>query len=674
MPYAVRRLLFTLSIALSLCTLSACDDPTPDRRRDGSVGDGAPAADEDGDGISDADEDRATNRDSDSDGTPDFRDDDSDGDGIFDRDEAGDTDPRTPPRDTDSDTRPDFIDDDSDNNGIPDLDEAPGDVDGDGRPNHADMDDDGDNLADARELRGALPPGDHDGDGTPDYHDPDADNDTILDGQEGDADTDGDGTPDFFDGDSDEDSIPDSIEAGDTDLVTPPVDTDEDGTDDFRDPDADADGISDRDEATMHGTRPNAADSDGDGISDLIEIAAGTNPLLMTDSPRTRGDFVFVVPYMMPPDPTRDTLSFRTSIQFADVYFLFDASGSMGEEQANLAAGVGTIMSNLTCTDTGTPCTRDAECGAGNICSPFTTTCIEDPATSSCILSVWTGAGQYGQAQGSGNLLINRTSLQENPATTSAGITLIPEDGGTEPLFGAVWAAVDPVGSPMPEMGCSPIAGLIGCAGYRADAVRILVAFSDEDSDGDVTATQAGTALRDRGVTFIGVASASAARGDMIELANASGSLNSSGMPLVFNANADGTGIDTVVTNAINEIVEGVPLRVTIEAADEPDDAGDALQFIERLETNTTGATCTAVPTEDANPAGDGVHDTFPSVTPGTRVCWDVVPRQNDTVMPTLTPQVFRARLTVRGDGSPLDSRIVYFLVPPRPPVIEGPG
>lgn len=38
----------------------------------------------------------------------------------------------------------------------------------------------------------------------------------------------------------------------------------------------------------------------------------------------------------------------------------------------------------------------------------------------------------------------------------------------------------------------------------------------------------------------------------------------------------------------------------------------------------------------------------------------------NTTVMPTADPQVFRARLTVRGDGSPLDDRIVYFLVPPR--------
>jgi len=48
-----------------------------------------------------------------------------------------------------------------------------------------------------------------------------------------------------------------------------------------------------------------------------------------------------------------------------------------------------------------------------------------------------------------------------------------------------------------------------------------------------------------------------------------------------------------------------------------------------------------------------------------------VVPRDNTTVMPTTEPQVFRARLTVSGDGSPLDARIVFFLIPP---TIELPG
>ena len=125
------------------------------------------------------------------------------------------------------------------------------------------------------------------------------------------------------------------------------------------------------------------------------------------------------------------------------------------------------------------------------------------------------------------------------------------------------------------------------------------------------------------------------------------------------------------VTNAINEVVEGIPLRVTIEATDEPEDDGDALQFIDYLQVNVSGGRCSAIaPLEDTD--GDGFDDAFPALLPGTPVCWDVIPRRNDAIEPTPVPQVFRARLTVYGDDSPLDARIVYFLVPPDISCIPG--
>jgi hypothetical protein len=53
-------------------------------------------------------------------------------------------------------------------------------------------------------------------------------------------------------------------------------------------------------------------------------------------------------------------------------------------------------------------------------------------------------------------------------------------------------------------------------------------------------------------------------------------------------------------------------------------------------------------------------------VTPGTPVCFDIVPRMNTTVMPTASPQLFRAHVDVIGDGvTVLDTRDVYFVVPP---------
>jgi hypothetical protein len=662
------RASFRLALVAGLLGLSACDPGPTGSRPDGGRPD-APSGprDTDGDTLTDEQEGGSSGRDTDGDGTLDSLDDDSDGDGLPDRDEAGDADLATPPRDSDADGIPDYADTDSDNNGIPDASEAPGDVDGDGRPNVYDTDDDGDGLGDARELRGATaPPADSDGDGVPDYHDLDSDGDTIGDRDDLDVDTDADETPDFLDEDSDADGIPDAMEAGDADLATPPVDTDMDTIPDFRDPDSDGDGLSDRDEVATYGTSPTSADSDTDGVSDLIEIAAGTSPIDGSESPRTRGDFVFVVPYMEPPDPTRDTLSFRTSIQFADIYFLFDRSGSMAGEISALRTAVGTVMADLTCMDFGVPCTRDADCAAGQVCG-LTGSCIEDPGIASCVTSPWTGGGWYLADY------TNVRSLQADPAATSAALGF-GTTGSTESLYRAVWQVADPAGAPGTESGCTgPGAGTIGCPAFREEAVRILVAFTDEDSDGGETAAQAAAALMASDITFIGVWSGTAgaaARSDLVDLANASGSVGRTGTPLVFDG-AD-SSVVPAVTMAINEIVEGVPLRATIEATDEPGDAGDSLQFIDYLETNTTAPDCAVIPTEDSD--GDGRPDAFPAVTPGTNVCWDVVPRMNVTVMPTESPQIFEARLTVRGDGSPLDARRVYFLVPPSPPVIEGPG
>ena len=64
-------------------------------------------------------------------------------------------------------------------------------------------------------------------------------------------------------------------------------------------------------------------DTDGDGVTDLIEISAcpvgdatcAADAITPTSSPRTRGDFVFLEPFLAPPDPLRDTLSFATDLR-----------------------------------------------------------------------------------------------------------------------------------------------------------------------------------------------------------------------------------------------------------------------------------------------------------------------------------------------------------------------
>src|SRR5262249_823353 len=157
------------------------------------------------------------------------------------------------------------------------------------------------------------------------------------------ADTDMDMTLDYHDTDSDNDGFTDAMEVGDIDLTTPPRDTDMDGIPDFRDPDSDNDGLSDSTEH-MDGTDPYNAATAINGIPALAGVAAaraggmaaGMAGTLRGWSPAPCGDLVFFEPYMMPPDPTMDTLIFSTSIRQADVYFLVDPTGSMSSEITSL--------------------------------------------------------------------------------------------------------------------------------------------------------------------------------------------------------------------------------------------------------------------------------------------------------------------------------------------------
>jgi hypothetical protein len=88
------------------------------------------------------------------------------------------------PCDTDSDGTPDYRDTDSDNDGIPDSIERgpdgnnPRDTDGDGTPDYRDTDSDNDGIPDSIERGSTCPtlsnctPRDTDGNGLPDYRQP----------------------------------------------------------------------------------------------------------------------------------------------------------------------------------------------------------------------------------------------------------------------------------------------------------------------------------------------------------------------------------------------------------------------------------------------------------------------------------------------------------------------
>ncbi len=688
-----RRIAYCLPLALMMT--AACGDGADDTGQGGDGGTGGQpptTLDADGDGISDADEGEG---DADGDGVANYLDDDSDGDGIPDAVEAGDDDVETKPVDSDGDGTADFLDTDADDNGILDADELDGDFDDDGVQNYADGDDDGDGIPDWMEIKAegadcdgdgepdelgtADTPKDCDGDGAVDYQDLDSDADHIGDADESTADTDEDGVPDRYDDDSDGDGISDAQEAGDGDVATPPADSDDDALPDFRDLDSDNDGVTDTEELDL-GTDPTNVDSDGDGVSDLVEVVAGTDPTDESDNPQANGDFVFIVPYKDPTTPPQDTVKFRTNIQYADVYFAFDTTTSMSAEltaMKDAATGIPAIVEDLRCADFNQPCNLDQDCGAG-IC--FQNSCIQDPnAGAGCIPDLWTGVGKFDILNTYHNIL----SLQPDPVATANAIPGT-NGGSTEAPFQPPVCISNPALCPGDTvLNCTT--GGVGCPAFRNDAIRIYVQITDADDQcsgaacSQFTAATAGAALQAADIKFVSLygtgdnGGAGTAQSVAEDIGIASGTVNSSGQPFVYLAiDAD------VVTNAVTAVLElarGKSLDTTIEAADADDgETVDALQFLDYLEINASGSGgCDIVsPTLDSD--ADSHQDEFPTLYPGKHVCWDVHPVAENTTLPaTDEPQIYRATLTVRGDGSPLDQRDVYFLIPPKDVVIAPP-
>ena len=105
---------------------------------------------------------------------------------------------------------------------------------------------------------------------------------------------------------------------------------------------------------------------------------------------------------------------------------------------------------------------------------------------------------------------------------------------------------------------------------------------------------------------------------------------------------------------------------VSVHLADDVD-ATVFIDFITPFNEDTSSCTggLTTLDIDD-----DTIDDVFVDVVPGTPVCFDIIPAENTTVPPAGDPQVFTAYVDVLGDFiTVLDTREVYFLVPPETPV-----
>jgi hypothetical protein len=517
----------------------------------------------------------------------------------------------------------------------------------------------------------------------------DSDSDGIADDEESAFDihdADMDGMLNQVDTDSDGDGMLDADEHGPVGPCSA-VDTDRDGIPDFLDTDSDNDGLSDADEHGTTNTSPTNTDTDGDGFTDLAEIAASTDP---TD-PASRipdTDFFVILPYMGP--HVVKQLDFATDLRVADVYFLVDATGSMGGPIRNVQTSLADIAMRVRGT------IPDVQFGVGYIEDfPF-----HDGLFPSPMHPYFGGDGdeayhhQQDITDDLGAVDTALAALVRPDSTMPSGYTAIGNggDGNESQVIGLYQTATGEGGSwtftrngtmwSLPPRECPAAPDdpgrRRGYPCFRPGSLPIVVMVTDVEFHNGQTSfsapytditpdpqhiTDAADAMNRLGARYIGVGirddSGMWTHGDHDFMATTTGSVDASGAPLVYPASMGEVGDQVVM--AIETLALHTPMDVTTEADDwQPNPDGvDATQFIKSI---------TAI--EGYGPgAGEGYdhHDdtTFYRVVPGTRLRFDV-DFQNDFRMPAATAQIFRAKIAVIGNFSArLDERNVYIIVPP---------
>lgn len=682
-------------------------------------------SDSDGDGIPDAVEAYTkvngclAPQNSDNDALPDFQDTDSDNNGLPDALEVyPDGSPYTPgkpPADTDGDKYPDYADPDNDNDTIDDIDELVNgvavDTDGDGLPDLDDFDSDNDTIDDGKEGLS-----DFDGDGIPNFRDSDSDNDGISDACEAGPnhklgnppiDTDKDGKYDFVDLDSDNDGLLDSEEDKNGNCIVDPGETD-----------------------------PRDPDSDGDGASDLIEISLGSDPNNKLDTPGSHGKVYFIMPYKDTPAPETGLLGVNIGLQKADLAFIMDTTGTMAQEITGLKAGLTSIISSvskfLPDVQTGIAAHDDypvppyglAEAGDQAFYIPTNGLITDDPSkTLSALNTLTTHNGGLDDAPESQVLAMYRALTNESyqypgmivsPTTVPAG------------RFGSLGFRKDAL----------PLLISVTDApfhnGRRASAPSVLhdpYSFNGVAPYPPPTIDSLVTVMNQRGAKFLGISSSDGQRAgadpyeDLAYLCDQTKSL---ALPKVFQGackttlggNAisipdgpDGTcrmifdvprqtgdGISQRVIDGVRALLKSFVIDVRVVAErdeqlvdDDIDTVDDFIQYIEvhsgGFDPNDTSLPCIVVNpginTADnyTGPKGehvgnDGRYETVKGAVADTRVCFNVVPKQNTKFPPKDTVQIFHAVLQLKARANTSTTtpelnfgvaRDIVFVVPPKP-------
>ncbi|MGF1464627.1 MAG: vWA domain-containing protein [Sandaracinaceae bacterium] len=364
-------------------------------------------------------------------------------------------------------------------------------------------------------------------------------------------------------------------------------------------------------------------------------------------------DLCVELPYREPPSEVE--VSFVTRIETADVFFLVDVTGSMGEEIDQIQDLLRVeIIPRLK------DAIPDLHFGVGHFADfplPEHNYGEEDDEVYRLVQPVTGSAASVQEA-------VDRLRLQGGR-------------DGAEALTEALYqtATGDGLGRFVEPAGCS--AGRPGYPCFRPIGARVILTFTDAPTHngpggrnpyapGVITPAphsyaEAVDALNAIGAKVLGIhsgARSSSGREDLESFATRTGAVLSDATPLVFDIERDGASLAQTVVQAVGSLVRDVPIDLDVVIEDMPGDAFDATAFLRGVETR------------GSDPPGAAVDlgDRYDQVLPGTEVTFAIVLR-NDDIPQTETVQPFMLRVVLRGDGvSRLREVVVMEMIPPHAP------
>lgn len=349
-------------------------------------------------------------------------------------------------------------------------------------------------------------------------------------------------------------------------------------------------------------------------------------------TPRLPADVCIEVP---PEEPTEEvSITYRVGLDTADVLFLVDVTGSMGEEIEQIRANVRDVLiPNIAAQieDVRFAVARYADFPI----DPFGAPGVDDVYRQIVPMTDDPGAVQAA---------VDRLTLQmgnDGPECTTEALYLAATGEGLDTF--------------VPPRACAD-ASTRGHPCFRPRAAPVILLFTDAQFHNGpfgvnpyegITPTphryvDAVAALRAIGARVVGLFSGfePEALTQLRTVARDTGTVRGDGTPLVFDIGVDGRRLDDSVIGAIRSLVSEVPTSIATELVDDPGDVIDATTLVSRVEARAV------VPAEGARIE----TDRFVDVLPGSEVTF-VVHFDNTRIERTDRVQVYRLVVVLRGDG-----------------------